>query len=311
MTSMTPHLKEQLAPLHPHEARVTLEERFGAQGSFVAQTQSLGQILMQMGVLEEGDLKRARRYQKKHRCTLGEALSRMKLAARDDIHAALAVQYGFLKPGYTARSLPSELSVLLQPKSQAAEQIRLLRTRLLTTQTDDVLSLLSVAPAGYSARADFLTANLAVSFAQLNKKVLIVDADFIEPRMGRFFGISRNQYGLANILNGTNSFPDVVVDTPVTNLSLLTAGEKRQNLHELIASPVLIETLNEARKTFDMVLVVSAPAIHESAARYVWMASNATLIAARRHITRFAELDRLSAALRQVDASVLGAALTR
>ena len=272
---------------------------------------SVEHILLQAGLLKERDIARVRRYQKRHRCTVGLALTRLRLVSPSEVNVALAIQYGFVRAQTRARDLHSDLAVIMQPKSEAAEQIRLLRARLLTTRDPETLKLFSVAPAGYSSRADFLTANLAISFSQLNKKVLLVDADFASPRLGRLFRVQRDQSGLADVLSGSQASEDAILQTPFTNLSIMPAGARRENMAELIATNRLSRVFNDMQAMFDTVIVLSAPVSEEAMARYVWMATNATLVAARRHQTRFAELDRLEAAMRQVGASVIGAAMTR
>lgn len=99
---------------------------------------------------------------------------------------------------------------------------------------------------------------LATSFAQIGKKVLIIDADLRRPSFA--FKAEASQ-GLSGVLSKGLPLMPNVVPGPTDNLYLLPAGQVPPNPAELLASPLLEQLLDEASDRFDLVLVDSPPVL--------------------------------------------------
>jgi len=99
---------------------------------------------------------------------------------------------------------------------------------------------------------------LALSFARLGKRVVVIDADLRRPNIHRLFGVD-NQNGLSNILTGQIALADAIRTIEDKNLDLVVTGDIPPNPTELINSPQMAALLNQLRSTYDLVLVDSAP----------------------------------------------------
>lgn len=104
------------------------------------------------------------------------------------------------------------------------------------------------------------TANLAVTFAQQGKKVLLVDADMRKPTVHYTFQL-QNVYGLTNVLTKQKAFEEAVSQTDVANLDVLTSGPIPPNPAELLASKAMVEFLHKLEEHYDIVLF-DTPPIH-------------------------------------------------
>jgi capsular exopolysaccharide synthesis family protein len=113
-----------------------------------------------------------------------------------------------------------------------------------------------------------VAANLAISMAQSGKSVLLIDSDLRRPRVQKLFGIE-NEKGVAWMLGQLPKSPtaeqvkellaEVVVDSPVPNLSIIGAGARPDNPSELLSSSQF-DSLSEVLKgLFDIVLIDSPP----------------------------------------------------
>ena len=161
------------------------------------------------------------------------------------------------------------------PKSQAAESFRALRTNLqfLRIELQGKLFLLT---SSFVQEGKTLNAvNLALSMAQAGHKVLLVDADLRKPSVHRVFGLVREpgvtDYVLGNydwhevvstisdVMLGDVSIEDILLTPGMDNLHVLTAGTKPPNPTEIVSSERFRRLLTEAREIYDYILVDAPP----------------------------------------------------
>jgi capsular exopolysaccharide synthesis family protein len=101
-------------------------------------------------------------------------------------------------------------------------------------------------------------ANLAIVFAQLGKKVLLVDADLRKPTIHYIFNIN-NTTGLTNVLMKQATLGDVLQQTPVINLFILPSGTIPPYPAELLGSTAMSQLIDRVNVDFDIVLFDTPP----------------------------------------------------
>ena len=141
---------------------------------------------------------------------------------------------------------------LQAPRSRPAEAYRSLRTWIQLSAKQPVHSLLitSATPAeGKTTTA----VNLAVSFAQLGRKVLLVDIDLRRPALHQAFGLS-NQVGLTDVLVRQADWRQVIQDTELDNVKVLSAGSPPPNPVELLSTHRLTRCIESVKQAFDLVI---------------------------------------------------------
>ena len=268
----------------------------------------LGATLVKLGRLNEEALERITAIQKRTNTPFASAASKLGLITSEDVATALAAQNGFLRETDGEGRLPTGMVIVRRPKAKEAEQFRALRTRLLTSTDAEKINLFAIAASGSSTEADHVTLNMAASFAQIGKRVLIVDADLRSARLAARFGVAAGP-GLRETLTGECDVRRAIRPTIVANLSILTAGAKIAISGELLSSETLALTFDYLRCAFDIVIVMTTPFGRVADAQFVWASVRQVFVVTRRHFDRLNDLKALNAALRQTDASVLGAAL--
>lgn len=285
-------------------------EATGAQDavSRLENDRRLAETLMRLGKLNEEALGRILRLQQQTNAPFARAASKLGLVSRDDVETAIGVQHGFIRDGDGEGRLPNGLVIVRRPRSKEAEQFRAMRTRLLTGRDADKLKLFAIASNHRPGAADHVCLNLAASFAQLKKRVLIVDADFRATRLQSAFALDDGA-GLREALNGDCDIRRAIRPTIVANLSVLPSGGLQNDGHELLSNAALNLTFEYLRAAFDIVVVMTAPFGPIADAQFVWAAAGSVFVVVRRHEDRLPELKELNTALRQVDAAMIGAAL--
>ena len=109
------------------------------------------------------------------------------------------------------------------PKSPISEAYRGIRTSIEFSNIDEELKTITVTSTKQNEGKSTVMANLAVSFANLDKKVLILEGDLRNPTVHKMFGVS-NIRGITDILVNNKSLAECVHCTDVKNLHVLTCG---------------------------------------------------------------------------------------
>ena len=171
--------------------------------------------------------------------------------------------FGLAKAGRISKSDTKkdgiELVVDKLPKSVVSENIKSLRTNLQFTAVDKNLKTILVTSTNAGEGKSFVSANLAISFAQADKKVLLVDCDLRKGRAHKIFGLS-NRKGLSNLLTDSlQNLNDYIKETEIKNLSVITCGTYPPNPSELLASQKNKQLVKSLRDRYDIVIFDGAP----------------------------------------------------
>ncbi len=289
-------------------ANVSRPTAFAGASARAERDRRLSATLVKLGRLNEEALARITEIQRQTNAPFAKAASKLGLITKEDVATALAAQNGFLRESDGEGGLPANLVIVRRPKSREAEQFRALRTRLITSTEPEKLNLFSIAANGTAAEADHVALNMAASFAQIGKRVLIVDADLRRARLATRFALPAGP-GLKETLIGVCDIRNAVRPTIIANLSVLTAADDGAGGGELLSSETLRLTFDYLRCAFDIVIVMTTPFGDIADAQFVWASTGDVFVVTRRNVDRLADLNALDVALRQVGATIIGAAL--
>ena len=272
---------------------------------------SIGAILIDAGRLAATDAERILNFQKQSSLRFGEAGIELGLINEADILYALSLQfdYPYLQPG-PHWPISVEVVAAYRPFSTEGEGLRALRSQLQLRWFGDRGTRTSLAVVG-TTRGEgrsYLAANLAVTFAQLGERTLLIDANLREPRQHKLFKIE-NQSGLSNLLAGRMQEQVVTFVYGIPGLAVLPSGPIPPNPSELLSRPALTRILQQSMSTFDVVLV-DTPAIScGTDAMMLARAAGASLVVARSSITRMDAFSEAVDAMTSAGIHVVGSVL--
>ena len=158
------------------------------------------------------------------------------------------------------KRIESRLITHFAPKSPISEAYRTLRTNIQYAKVDQPIKTVLVTSSGPGEGKSTSVANLAITFAQMGTKTLLVDTDLRRPVLHGIFGVSREE-GLTHVLIGKASLKDVIQPTRIENLDILTSGTLPPNPSELLASKAMEKCLKDLSSQFGIVLFDSPPVI--------------------------------------------------
>lgn len=200
----------------------------------------------------------------------------------------------------------AELVVYNSPKSIVSENIKRLRTNLQFTAIDKNLKTILVTSTNASEGKSFVTANLAISFAQSDKRVLLVDCDLRKGRLHTLFQAS-NLAGLSNLLTDKlENMERYVKQTEIKNLNLITCGTYPPNPSELLASKKNKKLIKKLHYQYDVVIFDGAPVNGLADSVILSSLMDETIIVVKDNDTTRADLMAAKDALSKVGAKTAG-----
>lgn len=193
------------------------------------------------------------------------------------------------------------------PNSPAAEAVRAIRTLLELSPAAKSLKRLMITSSNSGEGKTNTAVSLAVSFATLGRRVLVVDADIRRPRQHHIFDVPR-ETGLSTILKG-GPITGAIVPTGIPRIDILPSGPRTEGTNELLASVAMSHLLDELDSRYDLILVDTPPAgILSDAAILSKLVDGVVFVVREKTVSRWHARDVVYR-LQQVGAPLLGVVL--
>ena len=209
-----------------------------------------------------------------------------------------------------------ELIVKEEPKSPISEIFRTLRTNIQFTNTKNKLQSLLVTSTIAGEGKSWISANLAATFAQAGKKVIILDADMRKGRQYRIFDVSPRP-GLSNYLSGVTEndkevdLADYVQETEIENLFVIPAGNVPPNPSELLVSESMLHLMERLKEICDIVIIDGPPTQLVTDSLILARIADSTVIIAEGNKTKKESLRRIVANIQKVGGKIAGVVLNK
>ena len=215
---------------------------------------------------------------------------RYKIEGHDDVAklTSLPILADIAVASETAKT-KADIVVHENQNNQMEEVFRSLRTNLQFVMAENEKVILFTSSTSGEGKT-FTAANLAVSFALLDKKVVLVGLDIRKPRLAELFEINDHQHGITNLLTQPDpTAADVkkqILKSGISNnLDILMAGPIPPNPAELVARKSLDQVIDILKETYDYVLIDSAPVGLVTDTLQIGRVANATVFLCRADYT--------------------------
>ena len=209
-----------------------------------------------------------------------------------------------------------ELITYRNPKSPISEVFRTLRTNIQFMNINKKLKTLLVTSTLPGEGKSWVASNLAITFAQAEKKVVLIDADMRKGRQYSIYGVSPRP-GLSNYLAeskencGLEEIEKYVQETEVENLYIIPAGNVPPNPSELLITPQMINLLNQLSSKYDIVIVDAPPCELVTDAAILSRIVDSTIIVTAHKYTKKANLQRTIKSIKNVGGNIAGVVLNK
>lgn len=152
-------------------------------------------------------------------------------------------------------------------RSILAEAFRILRTNvnyLMPISEDSACKVIYTSSSIKGEGKTFVSLNLALTYASLGKKTLILGADLRNPQIHKYFNMDKNRLGLSNFLYDTNTDWKSLINYSLLDnqyFDVLFAGAVPPNPAELLSNGRFKLLLNDLKPEYDYIIVDTAPTI--------------------------------------------------
>lgn len=269
----------------------------------------LGLQLLAAGKLSEQDVVRILATQAGGKRRFGETAVELGLLTEQDLQSALAQQFGYPCAAAGDVELDPGLFAAYEPFGVQSEALRTLRSQLLLRWFCERRKSLVVTAARHGECSSSLAANLAVVFAQLGERTLLIDANMRSPSQHELFRLP-SSLGLSNLLSGRCDAEAVMLSLPwLENMTVVCAGAPPPNPQELLSRVPFSYLVETAPAVFDITIIDTPPVLEYADAQLVTALVGGCLFTAYRNRTRLRDVDEVKRKLQSARCEIVGTAI--
>jgi len=173
------------------------------------------------------------------------------MSASPSVQDGLSVAYKQTRVQTSEHALLKENRVISAfPPGKWLESFRMLRTRCLQSMDAMEWKTLAITSTHSTSGNTLIAVNLAISIAmELDRTALLVDANFVDPGVGKLFGLSA-QTGLSDYLLHDKELSEILINPGIERLVVLPAGKPLFNSTEMLHSPKMVRLVEELKSRY-------------------------------------------------------------
>lgn len=241
-----------------------------------------------------------------------------KIEKEEEIEKYLSIKSLGIVPLNISKKSKDEIIEKNDTKSFVAECINAIRTNILYMNSTNNAKTILITSSTPDEGKSWISSNIATSFAEINKKVLLIDADMRKGRLHKIFDVP-NKEGLSEYLYSmTGDVKDDITlgnrfiqETKIPNLHILTNGHLPQNPSELLASTYMKELIALFKTTYDIVIVDAPPCRIVTDSVILSTIVDSTVLVVNSSKTSINELKEVKKSIDLVDGQIIGAILNK
>lgn len=200
------------------------------------------------------------------------------------------------------------LVTMANPRSTSSEAYRKLRTNIQFSSIDSQIQTIMIASASSGEGKTTTIGNLAVTYAQEGKKVLVMDTDLRKPAVHLMFNVP-NHVGLTSVLSSQYQVNEVLRETGVEGLHVLSSGPIPPNPSEMIGSRKMTALLGDLKEEYDVILFDTPPVLNVTDALIISSLCDGVILVVNAGKVKKDLVKKAKAHLEHVNARILGAVL--
>ncbi len=214
--------------------------------------------------------------------------------------------------------MKKELIAYKNSKSPITEIFKTLRTNIQFMNSRKNLKTILVTSTSVGEGKSWVSSNLAITFAQTGKKVLLIDADMRKGRLADLFQLP-SKPGLSNLLSGIDekghseeiNISKMIKETDVENLFLITSGNMPPNPAELLGTEQTENLLDQLKNIFDIIILDGTPCKLVTDSLILSRIVDTTILVVAYKTTKKEDLQKVKRSIENVGGKIAGVVLNK
>lgn len=215
--------------------------------------------------------------------------------------------------------MKKELIVCKDPKSPISEIFRTLRTNIQFMSTSKEAKVILITSTFPGEGKSWVSSNLAATFAQNGKRIILIDSDMRKGRQYSIFGVSPTP-GLSNCLSEVGEekegkkvtyLNNYIQKTEIENLDIMTAGNIPPNPSELLNSTRMLGLLDKIKEAYDLIIIDGTPCQLVADSLILTRAADSTIVVTAHKATKKKDLQRVITGITNVGGKIFGVVLNK
>ncbi|MED3951879.1 CpsD/CapB family tyrosine-protein kinase [Priestia aryabhattai] len=191
------------------------------------------------------------------------------------------------------------------PNSIISDQFRAIKANLHFLTKEKTCKLILITSPEKGEGKSTTAANLAVSMAQKEGKIILIDANLRNPAIQDIFNVPNNR-GLIDILKTEESFEEVVHQTRIENLDVLTSGSSLSHFVELLGTNTMQNLLTKLSACYDTILIDSSSLLTSPETRVLSTYCDGVILILKREKTKVEKIEETKRVLDIAEAKLVG-----
>ncbi len=199
----------------------------------------------------------------------------------------------------------SSMSLSDKSKFAIVESYKAARTNIMFSLSAVKQKMFAVTSYSKGEGKSTVSANLAISFSKMEKRVLLIDCDLRRPNMHNIFKVD-NASGLSNVVGNMVDFEDAVNREVLPNLDILSSGTIPPNPSELMCSSTFIDLIQQVSDEYDYIIFDTPPIGVVADALLLKNFIAGFVVVVRERSTTHGDLQKLLDSIKLADSKAIG-----
>jgi len=250
---------------------------------------TIGHLLLEAGKLKPQDADLIVKIQQEQGLRFGDAAVQLGLITEADIMQVVSQQFDYSCLTVGDESIAPRVLTAFYSYGQEVEALRALRSQLSLRWFAENKSLVITAPASKQG-SSYIAANLAVLFAQLGQKTLLIDANMRQPAQQKLFRFE-SRVGLSDLLVQRAGLEAIQSVSKIKNLSLLLSGTIPPNPLELLGHSRFNALMSTLEEQYEVIIIDSPAMLENSDAQAMSSVTKGALLVVSKNETKVVDLE--------------------
>ena len=268
---------------------------------------TIGHLLLEAGKLKPQDADLIIKTQQEQGLRFGDAAVQLGLITEADIMQVVSQQFDYSCLAVGDESIDPRVLTAFYSYGQDVKSLRALRSQLSLRWFAGNKSLVITAPSSKQG-SSYIASNLAVLFAQLGQKTLLVDANMRQPVQHELFRVE-NRVGLSDVLVKRSGLEAIQSVSKIENLSLLLSGTIPPNPLDLLGRSRFNALLLQLEERYDIIIIDTPAMLESSDAQAISAVTKGVLLVVNKNDTKIADVERAKQQIAIAGAEPVGVVL--